>query len=74
LNKIVAVGVGQVDLSKGWVGYKVYEVGWALNFGVSIFCGTCRRAILETLVGCGRQVFAYASGRTLGSALFDWGD
>lgn len=27
LNKIVAVGVGQVDLSKGWVGYKVYEVG-----------------------------------------------
>jgi uncharacterized protein DUF3237 len=27
LNKIVAVGVGQLDLSKGWVGYKVYEVG-----------------------------------------------
>ena len=27
LNKIVAVGVGQADLSKGWVGYKVYEVG-----------------------------------------------
>jgi len=27
LNKIVAVGVGQCDLSKGWVGYKVYEVG-----------------------------------------------
>jgi hypothetical protein len=27
LHKIVAVGVGQVDLSKGWVGYKVYEVG-----------------------------------------------
>ena len=27
LNKIVAVGVGQVDLSKGWVGYTVYEVG-----------------------------------------------
>jgi hypothetical protein len=26
LNKIVAVGVGQLDLSKGWVGYKVYEV------------------------------------------------
>jgi hypothetical protein len=24
---IVAVGVGQVDLSKGWVGYEVYEVG-----------------------------------------------
>ena len=22
----VAVGVGQLDLSKGWVGYKVYEV------------------------------------------------
>ena len=27
LNKIVAVGVGQLDLSNGWVGYKVYEVG-----------------------------------------------
>jgi hypothetical protein len=26
LNKIVAVGVGQVDLARGWVGYKVYEV------------------------------------------------
>ena len=27
LNKIVVVGVGQVDLSREWVGYKVYEVG-----------------------------------------------
>jgi hypothetical protein len=27
LNTIVAVGVGQVDLSKAWVGYAVYEVG-----------------------------------------------
>ena len=27
LNKIVAVGVGQADLSKGWVGYRVYAVG-----------------------------------------------
>ena len=27
LNKIVAVGVGQADLSKGWVGYQFYEVG-----------------------------------------------
>ena len=26
LNKIVAVGVGQADLSKGWVGYQFYEV------------------------------------------------
>ena len=26
LNKIVAVGVGQCDLSKAWVGYTVYEV------------------------------------------------
>ena len=30
----MAVGVGQVDLSKGWVGYKVYEVGCAFNFDV----------------------------------------
>ena len=27
LNRIVAVGVGQADLSKGWVGSAVYEVG-----------------------------------------------
>jgi hypothetical protein len=27
LNKIVTVGVGQLELSKGWVGYTVYEVG-----------------------------------------------
>ena len=27
LNKIVAVGVGQCDLAKGWVGYKVYAIG-----------------------------------------------
>ena len=26
LNQIVAVGVGQLDLSKNWVGYKVYAV------------------------------------------------
>jgi hypothetical protein len=27
LNKIAAVGVGQIDLSKRWVGYTVYEIG-----------------------------------------------
>ena len=26
LNQIVAVGVGQLDLSKAWVGYQVYQV------------------------------------------------
>jgi len=27
LNRTVAVGVGRLDVSKGWAGYNVYEVG-----------------------------------------------